>query len=121
MAGLSELARAHTALDDDQIDHLQRLVGSWGLLADLCFADLLLVAPVGDEADQGFVVLGQIRPTTSQTLYHEDWVGWIATPAERPVVARCFERGEMIEGEISMSAIRERIRVECIPVRTRAR
>lgn len=117
MAGLFELARAHTALDDDQIDHLQRLVGSWGLLADLCFADLLLLAPVGEEADQGFVVLGQIRPTTSQTLYHEDWVGWTAEPAERPVVARCFDRGEMIEGEIGVSAIRERIRVECIPVR----
>jgi two-component sensor histidine kinase len=117
MAGLLELARAHTALDDEQIDHLQRLAGSWGLLADLCFADLLLLAPVGDQADQGFVVLGQIRPTTSQTLYHEDWVGRIATPAERPVVARCFDRGEMIEGEISVTAIRERIRVECVPVR----
>jgi two-component sensor histidine kinase len=117
MAGLLELARAHTALDDDQIDHLQRLAGSWGLLADLCFADLLLVAPIGDGAARGFVVLGQIRPTTSQTLYHEDWVGRTANPAERPVVARCFDRGEMIEGEISVRAVRERIRVECVPVR----
>ena len=57
---------------------------------------------------------GQIRPTTSQTLYHEDWVGWTATPADRPVVARCFDRGEMIEGEISMSAIRERISRYCL-------
>ena len=117
MAGLFELARENTRLDDEQIDHLQRLAGSWGLLADLCFADLLLVAPVGDHSADGFVVLGQIRPTTSQTLYHDDWVGWIATPSERPVVARCYEQGEMIEGEISVSAIRERIRVECIPIR----
>jgi two-component sensor histidine kinase len=117
MAGLLELARAHTALNDDQIDHLQRLAGSWGLLADLCFADLLLFAPVGDDGDQGYIVLGQIRPTTSQTLYHEDWVGWIADAGERPVVSRCFDRGEMIEGEISVSPIGERIRVECIPIR----
>lgn len=117
MAGLLELARAHTSLDDAQTEHLQRLVASWGLLADLCFADLLLMAPVGEEADEGFVVLGQIRPTTSQTLYQDDWVGWLAAPAERPVVARCFDQGEMIEGEISVAAIRERIRVECVPVR----
>jgi two-component sensor histidine kinase len=116
MAGLLELAREHTALDDRQIDHLQRLSGSWGLLADLCFADLLLFAAVGDRADQGFVVLGQIRPTTSQTLYHDDWVGWLATPVERPVVARCFDQGAMIEGEINIAPVRERIRVECVPV-----
>ena len=34
--------------------HLQRLVGSWGLLADFCFADLLLFAPERS-ADSGTV------------------------------------------------------------------
>ena len=50
MASLAEFARVHTRLDTPQIDHLQRLVASWGLLADLCFADLLLfVAPIRSE------------------------------------------------------------------------
>ena len=57
MAGLLELARAHTPLRDDQIEHLQRLAASWGFLADLCFADLLLFAPLDPKGDEGFVVL----------------------------------------------------------------
>ena len=44
MASLAELARIHTDLDGPRIAHLQRLVATWGLLADLCFADLLLFA-----------------------------------------------------------------------------
>ena len=46
MATPAELARLRTLLDDDQTEHLQRLLGSWSLLADLAFSDLLLVAPV---------------------------------------------------------------------------
>src|SRR4051812_45511519 len=45
MASLDELARRHTALDTSAIGHLKRLVASWGLLADFCFADLLLFVP----------------------------------------------------------------------------
>ncbi len=46
MASLTELARGSSALDEPKIAHLQRLVASWGLLADFCFADLLLFAPI---------------------------------------------------------------------------
>jgi two-component sensor histidine kinase len=117
MAGLLELARAHTPLRDDQIDHLQRLVASWDLLADLCFADLLLYGPAGERGEHGFVVLGQIRPATSQTLYRSDFVGSLLSPEEREVVTRSYRRNEMIEGTATTSAIRELVRVECIPVR----
>jgi two-component sensor histidine kinase len=117
MAGLLELARGHTPLDDVQIDHLQRLAASWGLLADLCFADLLLFAPLDRDGLDGFVVLAQIRPATSQTLYRSDLVGTLIAPEEREVVTRCFRRDEMIEGEVSSQSVRELVRVECIPVR----
>ena len=46
MATLPELARTHTRIDESGIEHLQRLLAVWGMLADLCFADLLLFAPV---------------------------------------------------------------------------
>ena len=59
MATLAELARRHTALGRDDVLHLQRLVGEWGMLADFCFADLLLYAPT---RDGGWFVLGQVRP-----------------------------------------------------------
>ena len=45
MLGLAELARVEAAFDERSIDHLQRLVAAWALLADFSFADLLLYAP----------------------------------------------------------------------------
>ena len=48
MATLAELARFFTRLDARAVGHLQRLTASWGLLADFCFADLLLFGVVGE-------------------------------------------------------------------------
>jgi two-component system, sensor histidine kinase PdtaS len=118
MAAFDELARAHTDLDSQGVLHLQRLVASWSLLADLCFADLLLFAPLADGDGERFVILGQIRPTTSQTLYREDQVGRVIDQLERPVVARAWQLGQIIDGELSINR-GERARVQCIPVRRR--
>jgi two-component sensor histidine kinase len=121
MASLAELARVHTELDGPRLAHLQRLVASWGLLADLSFADLLLFASTtadgGGEHGAKFVVLGQIRPTTSQTIYRDDFVGTVLDDVERPLVARTYRLGEIIEGEVNLSAAQERVRVLGIPVR----
>jgi two-component sensor histidine kinase len=121
MASLTELARQRTALTIAQVDHLQRLIASWGLLADLCFADLMLFAgvPAGADRPPGLVVLGQIRPTTGQTLYRSDWVGDLVDISERPLVARCLELGEIIDGEVMIETHREPVRELCIPVRHR--
>jgi two-component sensor histidine kinase len=121
MASLSELARLHTSLTLPQVDQLQRLVASWGLLADLCFADLMLFAGTTDGRGQpaGLIVLGQIRPTTGQTLYRGDWVGHVVDVSERPLVARCLEIGEIIDGEVTIASHREPVRELCIPVRHR--
>jgi len=116
VATLAELARLRTSLDGRKIDHLQRLVGAWGLLSDFCFADLLLWAP-DQESESAFVVLGQIRPATSQTVYSRDWIGTIVEADERPIVARAFRLGEILEGEMSIPPLRERVRVLGIPVR----
>src|SRR3954447_19171222 len=118
MASLAEFARVHTRLSPPEVDHLQRLVASWGLLADLCFADLLLFAA----ADDGeLVVLGQVRPVTNQTLYRSDLVGTIVPTTERPLVARSLDLGEIIEGEVTNQVLKERVRALCIPVRWKGR
>ena len=125
MASLSELARSHTPLDGPRLAHLQRLVAAWGPLADLCFADLLLFAPLIEEGagrtggSGRFVVVGQIRPTTSQTVYRDDFVGELVDEVERPLVGRCFRLGEIIEGEINVGSKSARVRVLAIPVRWR--
>ncbi|HEX4902447.1 MAG TPA: histidine kinase N-terminal domain-containing protein [Acidimicrobiales bacterium] len=117
MASLIELARDLTPLDPLEVQQLQRLAASWGLLADFCFSDLLLFAPVGDLSGGEFVVLAQVRPTTGQTVYRGDWVGTRLGEDERPLVARSYRNGEILEGEIHLSVVRERVRVLCVPVR----
>ena len=108
MASLAELARARTALDERAVDHLQRLVGAWALLADLSFSDLLVYAPctpVGPTADGpasgetgpaagadppaaagGFIVLAHIRCTTGPTVYPIDPIGALADPETAPLL-----------------------------------
>ncbi len=117
MPSFAELTRSLTPLDAAETQHLQRLAASWGLLADFCFSDLLLFAPVGDLAGEEFVVLAQVRPTTGQTVYRGDWVGTRLEHEERPLVARSFRNGEIIEGEIHLAVVRERVRVLCVPIR----
>jgi two-component sensor histidine kinase len=124
VASLAELARFFTRLDTAAVAHLQRLSASWGLLADFCFADLLLFGVVGEpreDARNRFVVLGQVRPTTAQTVYRADWVGTVLEEDDRPLVGRAYRLGEIIEGEIVISPLKERVRVLCIPIRHRGR
>ena len=115
MATLAELARHRTSLGRVQIAHLQRLVAEWGMLADFCFADLLLLAPVVDS--DSWLVLGQIRPTTGQTMYRADWVGEVLTGADHPHVAEAWDTGEIVVGDMAQVRGSDRVRVAAIPVR----
>jgi two-component system, sensor histidine kinase PdtaS len=117
MNSFDALAKNHTALDDEGIEHVQRLMSAWGVLSDLCFADLLLFAPVADSDGSRFVVLGQARPTTSQTFHLDVLVGRVVDEFERPMVARAWRRGEIVESEDVILGRGERARVQCIPVR----
>lgn len=121
MATLEELALLHTPVKGDALAHLRRLALSWRLLADLSFSDLLLLAPIANEDGHRFVVLAQVRPTTGQTLYVHDLVGHVVDEVERPLVTRAWRQDEMTEGEGNVLGGRERVRLQCIPVRHRGR
>ncbi|HET7486740.1 MAG TPA: sensor histidine kinase [Acidimicrobiales bacterium] len=99
---------------DDGQGHLQRLMATWGILADLSRADLVLYVPAPGEPS-AFVVYGQMRPTTGQTLYHEDLVGRIVSEGERPLVGRAWRLGQIVEGEAAVGR-GERARIQVIPV-----
>jgi|SRR5579875_562915 len=116
MATLAELLRDRAEIAPGAGEHLQRLVGTWGMLSDLSFSDLLLFVPVNDEAAR-FVVVGQVRPTTSQTLHVEDLLGQEVSGSERPVLARAWSLGNVVEAELPVGARKEPARVVCIPVR----
>jgi two-component system, sensor histidine kinase PdtaS len=113
MASLTDLAREHTDLGRDEISHLNRLVTEWGMLADFCFADLLLYVPT---ADGRWLTVGQIRPATGQTIYQTDWVGSWANDTERPMLARSAESGMIVEGDVQVEDLPDQTRMLAIPV-----
>src|SRR5947208_6064412 len=90
---LADVAREHTSLSDDAVNHLKRLAASWGVIADLCFSDLLLFGPATGRDDR-FIVLGQVRANTGQTLYPEDRVGQAVAEQLRPLIAKTWQSGE---------------------------
>ena len=94
MPTLVEIATEHTTLDDSSIDHLSTLVSEWGMLADFCFADMLLFVRTPDgPGDSRWLVVDQVRPDTSQTLHIRDWVGTWVSDSDRPVLAQAFQTG----------------------------
>ncbi|HZU71262.1 MAG TPA: histidine kinase N-terminal domain-containing protein [Acidimicrobiales bacterium] len=100
----------------DDAAHLRRLMSAWGMLADLCFADLLLLVPDRTPAPTSFTVAGQMRPSTNPTLYREDMVGRRFTVEEKPLADQSLRLGTIVEGELH-SPGQEQARVQAIPVR----
>ncbi len=115
MSALSDLTRQHTGCSSAERAHLRRLISSWGPIADLSFADLLLLSP-SDVAPDGLVVLGQIRPTTAQTLYVDDEIGKLKKREDRPVATLAFETGKPQQAEILLPGVGVRAKVTGIPV-----
>jgi two-component sensor histidine kinase len=118
----AELAQSHTALKAEELEHLQRLLGSWSVLADLAFSDLLLLVPVrhtdGPEPDDPeLVVLGQMRPNNRPTLVDQDLVGQTVNESQWALVAKCLHSGEIVRGNIHHPVLGEQVPVENIPVR----
>jgi two-component sensor histidine kinase len=118
----AELAVTHTDLAPEELDHLQRLLGSWSVLADLSFSDLLLLVPVrhpgtaaGDDPE--LVVLGQMRPNNRPTLVDQDLVGQTVNESQWALAARCLHSGEIVRGNIHHPILGEQVPVENIPVR----
>ena len=89
----------------------------WRPLADLSFADLLLLAPIAGEEGHRFVVLAQVRPVTGQTNYPQDLVGTVVDEVERPLLTRCWRRARSSRATRTALGAKDRVRVQCIPVR----
>jgi two-component sensor histidine kinase len=119
MASLAELAAQHTGLSDPAIDHLLRLTASWSLLSDLSFSDLLLMAPVDEpmEANEQFVVLGQMRPNNRSTLLNDDLLGTTQRRDAWPLVQLAIATTSRVVGEATIDKIDDVVPVWCVPVR----
>ena len=116
MTTFGDLVRGRTSLHGGALAHVRRLINTWRPLSDLSFSDLVLLAPVAGEDGNRFVVLGHIRPTTGQTVYPADMIGTIVDEVERPVLARAWRTGEIVDADATALGTKERIRVQVIPV-----
>jgi hypothetical protein len=94
MASPLDLARQVAGFDEPAVRHLQRLIRTWGLLADLALGDALVLAPTIDD-DRVFVVLGNVRASTASTLYTNDPIGDRHRVENRPMVATAWDTGEL--------------------------
>ena len=119
-----ELAYRNAGLDPQARQHLERLMASWNLLADLCFSDLLLYVPTdrlaGGEPRQAnthFVAIGQVRPTTNPTLFEIDLVGQVVSQRQLPLALEALQTGTISVGEQRSDVGDGHQRMECIPVR----
>jgi two-component sensor histidine kinase len=116
---LTELVRAHTDLEPDDVAWLQLLLADWQIIADLSFADLVLWLP--DQEGNGYWAAAQMRPTTGPTAYVDDLVGAFVPKGRRPLLDSAHEQGRVArEGDPEW---RDDIpvRVEAIPVRRGSR
>ena len=131
-----DLIRRYTSLDGPDRHHLESLMAFWSLLADLSFSDLLLFAPVTRDRGEGnegarepgssgslitehggaFVILGQIRPTTSQTLYEVDLVGQVQSAESLTNVVEAYQAGAIVASEQPGESADALVRVTNIPV-----
>jgi two-component sensor histidine kinase len=76
------------------VDHFHRLIAVWQILADLSFADILLLAPLENDPDRDLLVLAQIRPLTAQTLYPDDHVGSALIAENAPEAVTALSTGK---------------------------
>jgi two-component system, sensor histidine kinase PdtaS len=121
MATPAELAKLHDVLEPDELSHLQRLLGSWALLSDLSFSDLVLLVSVpkfeDDAVGPQLIVLGQIRPNNRPTRLYQDLVGQSVPEKEWSIAARALAEGEIVQGQIEEISSAGPISSQAIPVR----
>jgi two-component system, sensor histidine kinase PdtaS len=118
----AELAFQRTNLHDLQLEHLRRLLGTWGILADLAFSDLVLLARMADPSASGepegaLVVLGQMRPSNSPTVVPDDLVGQRVGDEDWKEAVTTLDTGDVARGEVVLEPTGEAARLHCIPVR----
>ncbi|GGC66505.1 histidine kinase N-terminal domain-containing protein [Hoyosella rhizosphaerae] len=127
MATLSALLAEHTDLPGEAVNHLQRLVGEWQLIADLAFSDFLMWVATGDlDEDDGSedlagaraVCVAQCRPTTSPTVYSQDLVNSAVDWDDHPELIAAMLRGEILREDTPRWHEGTPLAREAIPVRS---
>jgi two-component sensor histidine kinase/PAS domain-containing protein len=119
---LSDLLAEHTDLTGEAVDHLQRVVGEWQLLADLSFADLLLWVGTDDvdaSPDAKILCVAQCRPTTAPTVFTEDMVGAVVSESQHPTVMDSLVTRDIVSSGSNTDSVPVRCGDHVIAILTR--
>ncbi|MBT1003014.1 histidine kinase N-terminal domain-containing protein [Paenarthrobacter sp. DKR-5] len=113
MAIFTDPIREHADFGPGDAEWLHLLVGDWQLVADLGFADLALWFP---DPECGYVALAHVRPSTTHTVFHSDFVGEKIRSDLRPLVdkawaSKAIERSHETDWSSEMA-----LRVEAVPM-----
>jgi two-component sensor histidine kinase len=109
---LAELVRSRTDLTRLDLEHLQRLVAEWQLVADLSFADLVLWVHT---LEGHWLATAHMRPTTGPTTYTDDVVGTELETSAR--IERAERTGAIVRDSEPDQHVLVPVRHEAIPVR----
>jgi len=109
---LVELVRRRTDLTRLDLEHLQRLVAEWQLVADLSFADLVLWVRSHEEH---WLAVAHLRPTTGPTTYPDDVVGEELAESHRIDLA--WREGRIVREDAPAGRKKLAVRTEAVPVR----
>ena len=113
---MNDLTALEKHLNKDELSHLDDLIRSWDLLADLSFADLLLCVAEPNIPVSPYTVVAHVRPTTSRSIYRTKMEGTVFKSGERPFLDQARKTLESIDGGLLSQTNVERIRTLCIPV-----
>ncbi len=114
MPSLNDVVKAHTDLDDEDVEWLHLLIADWQIIADLSFADLVLWLP--DREGHGFWGGAQMRPTTGPTAFVDDLVGAFVPRGRRPLLDAAYDEGRIAREGDPEWRDDVPVRVETIPV-----
>ena len=115
MAIFADMIRENPGLGPGDAEWLHLLVGDWQMIADLSFADLVLWFPA--KTGEGHVALAHVRPSTSHTMFHADFVGERIQPELEPLVQAAWKSQNIERSqETKIWSPEMAMRVEAIPM-----
>ena len=113
MAIFTDPIREHSGFAPGDAEWLHLLVGDWQMVADLAFADLALWFPLHDG---GYVALAHVRPSTSHTVFHSDFVGERIRADLKPLVDKAWESQKIERSGETNWTTEMAMRVEAVPM-----
>lgn len=109
------MTTAEVEQNDIVAKHLHRLARGLQLLADISFADVLVLLP--EASGTTFRIVEHRRPINARTVYADQIVGRVLASRQRPLLDRAWRSGETFDGGVYLEDQQRWIRTLAVPVR----